>query len=124
MRLKAVDAPETRQSCGRPDGSEYPCGKLATAAPRVRIGTSRVECETMERGRYGRHLAICRNPGMAISLNEWLVLNGHVLAYRHFDKRYVAQENSARAAMIGIWQGHFQAPWNWYKERRAKRNGR
>ena len=40
------------------------------------------------------------------------------LAYRKYSKRYVPEENNARAAKRGMWAGEFVAPWAWRKGKR------
>ncbi len=46
IRLQGIDAPETRQTCSRPDGSLYRCGKFATAVLVTKIGTQKVICKS------------------------------------------------------------------------------
>lgn len=43
---------------------------------------------------------------------------GYALAYRRYTLDYVDEEDAARDAGAGIWQGEFVAPWEW---RRGKR---
>jgi hypothetical protein len=40
------------------------------------------------------------------------------LAYRKYSKRYVPEEDKARAAKRGMWAGEFVAPWDWRKGKR------
>ncbi len=45
---------------------------------------------------------------------------GLALAYRKYSKRYVPEEDEAKAAKRGLWAGEFAAPWDW---RRGERLG-
>jgi len=115
IRLDAIDAPESGQTCRR-DGEIWRCGQKAALALAEKIGQSTVRCEDRGRGRYGRIIAICFARGE--DLNAWLVAQGWALAYRRYSTEYVSQEEAARAAGLNIWRGEFVAPWEW---RRGKR---
>lgn len=118
IRLKGIDAPELSQTCELADKTPYQCGEDATAALRMKIGSARVSCEILGRGRYRRFLGLCFANGMKESLNEWLVANGHAMAYRKYSEQFVPQENEAMAAGRGIWQGSFIKPWEYRKGKR------
>lgn len=111
IRGDGFDAPEAKQTCQRADGQPYPCGLEATAALRALIGGRPVSCRPQGVDRYKRTLAAC-SVG-SVDIGAWMVVNGHAIAYRHFSLRYTPQEDIARAAGRGIWQGRFQAPWEW-----------
>lgn len=117
VRIEGIDAPETHQKCEDATGATYPCGKDATKALKVRIGSDSVTCKGEGRGRYGRLLGFCAFADGS-DLNEWVVLQGHALAYRKYSTRYVEAEAKAKAAKRGIWAGRFVNPWDW---RRGKR---
>ncbi|NBW05383.1 MAG: thermonuclease family protein, partial [Alphaproteobacteria bacterium] len=38
---------------------------------------------------------------------------GMALAYRRYADDYIADEEAARAARLGLWAGQFDAPWEW-----------
>ncbi|MDP9196879.1 MAG: thermonuclease family protein [Pseudomonadota bacterium] len=38
-------------------------------------------------------------------MNAWLVRNGWAVAYRQYSQDYVSDEDSAKGAKKGIWQG-------------------
>jgi endonuclease YncB( thermonuclease family) len=59
IRILDVDAPESRQTCTRPDGSEWKCGQRAATALSDWIGTRIVTCDADRKDRYGRWLARC-----------------------------------------------------------------
>ena len=116
IRLYGIDAPESQQTC-RAAGQRWACGEQATRALTDRIGSQPVQCEERDRDSYGRSVAVCHlaghdfNDGQA--LNSWLVSRGWALAYRQFSEAYVAEEDAAKAAGVGIWRGAFVAPWEW-----------
>ena len=52
------------------------------------------------------------------NVNARLVYEGLALAYRKYSKKYVPEENKARAAKRGLWAGEFIPPWDWRKGKR------
>ena len=117
VRIEGIDAPERHQKCENSQGAVYGCGKAATAALKARIGSEPVTCKGEGRGRYGRLIGFCFFAD-GTDLNEWVVLQGHALAYRKYSTRYVEAEDKARDARRGIWAGRFIKPWNWRKGKR------
>jgi endonuclease YncB( thermonuclease family) len=115
IRFHGIDAPESRQSCSV-SGRRYACGQQATEALKQLIGGNPVSCEEKDIDRYKRLVAVCSVGN--IDLNAAMVSQGWALAYRRYSSDYVPEEESARAARRGIWQGDFTAPWEW---RRSKR---
>ena len=49
------------------------------------------------------------------SVQDWLVRNGHAVAYRAYSTEFVDAEIAARNAKAGIWAGEFVMPWDWRK---------
>jgi endonuclease YncB( thermonuclease family) len=117
IRLFGIDAMESAQRCQKA-GKQYLCGKEAAFALADQIGSQVVRCEHEDIDRYKRVVATCSAGG--IDLNQWMVARGQALAYRRYSDRYVPDEEKARAARLGIWDGEFQAPWNY----RHGRSGR
>ena len=117
VRLMGIDAPERGQHCRDGAARSYPCGAEATAALRCRIGGADVRCEASGRDGYGRAIAVCFAAD-GVDLNGWLVREGHALAYRHFSPAYVGDEEAARRARRGVWEGTFVPPWRWRKGER------
>ena len=67
---------------------------------------------------YGHIVAVCRAGGE--DLNARLVSQDWALAYRHYSRAHVADEETARAAGHGsIWRGAFTAPLDWRRGDRA-----
>lgn len=111
MRLNGVDAPESSQKCKDAGGKLYRCGAAAANALDAWINRNPVTCEVTGKDRYGRSLADCSVRGA--SVQDWLVSNGHALAYRSYSTAYVPAELKAKEAKAGIWAGEFVAPWDW-----------
>ena len=119
IRLIGIDAPERRQTC-RIHGREWPCGIEARDALRRLVRGRTVTCDVLGRDRWRRALAVCR--AGALEFNREMVRRGWALAW--YPKRavpgpdYEAEEEEARAAKRGIWQGRFTEPWVWRRQRR------
>ena len=121
VRLHGIDTPESRQSCERADVTRWRCGKAATQALRRMVADQRVTCRDDGRGRglCGRLRAFCYLPD-GTDLSGWLVRSGHGVAYWRHSKRYVPQEEAAKAEGIGIWQGRFVEPHRWRRGDRLR----
>lgn len=113
IRLNGIDAPESRQMCGRSDGSQYRCGQAAAFALANWIARSVVSCEPHGHDRYRRVIATCYVRGEDVGRR--MVRDGHALAFRRYSPVYVPDEEQAQAAKLGVWQGRFVAPWDWRK---------
>jgi endonuclease YncB( thermonuclease family) len=100
-------------SCGQADGKPNRCGQQAALALADMIGAKTVRCEERDRDRNGRTCFIG-----AEHIDAWMVRQGWALAYRKYSTAYVREEDQARAARRGIWQGEFTAPWEWRAARR------
>ena len=111
IRLNGIDAPESRQPCERPDGSDYRCGQLAAFALTDWIGRSTVICAPTGRDRYRRVLATCF--AREQDIGQWMVRQGHALAFRRYSTIYVSDEDDSRRSSRGMWQGRFVTPWDW-----------
>ncbi len=110
IRLNGIDVPESDRVCLRA-GERYPCGRLAALALDELINRRPVICRVTGRDRYRRALATCGVAG--IEINDWLVRNGHAIAYRKYSEDYIGSEDEAHNARRGIWVGEFDAPWDW-----------
>jgi endonuclease YncB( thermonuclease family) len=113
IRLHGIDALESKQSCMR-GGETWGCGQAAALALAERIGRQPIACEQRDIDRYKRTVAICRSGEE--NLNAWLVRSGWAMAYRQYSRDYVADEEQARAARVGIWAGEVQPPWEWRRK--------
>lgn len=114
IRFNGIDAPESAQRCQSSSRKAYACGRDAAKALDVFLAASRpVTCQFVEWDQYGRFVGNCvRADGR--SVQEWVVANGHALDWpRYSNGAFAAQEASAKASRLGIWQGDFQKPWDW-----------
>ena len=116
IRLHGIDAPESRQDCRDATGAAWRCGQKAALALADHIGRTPVRCESKAHDRYRRLVATCFLG--AENLNRWMVATGWAVAYRHYSRNYVADEERARAARLGIWIGGFTMPWDWRTSRK------
>ncbi len=111
VRLTGVDAPESGQKCLDAKHRFVRCGSIAANALDAWINRNPVTCAIEDRDRYGRFIGKCSVRGA--NMQEWLVTNGHALAYRNYSTAYVSAELKARKAKAGIWAGEFISPWDW-----------
>jgi endonuclease YncB( thermonuclease family) len=117
IRFFGMDAPESAQLCGDQSGAAYACGDKATSELRSLIGQSAVACRQRDTDRYGRAVAVCFVGSEDLSAE--MVRKGWALAYRHYSLDYVPQEDEAHYARVGMWVGHFEAPWDWRHEHKG-----
>jgi endonuclease YncB( thermonuclease family) len=113
IRLHGIDAPENKQLCKK-NSKEYSCGKIATDALAKKINRNQVRCRVQDRlDRYKRYVGVCFVE--SINLNQWMVRNGHAVAYRKYSKDYIKDENYAKKNKLGLWSGDFINPEKWRK---------
>ncbi|NBN78521.1 thermonuclease family protein [Microvirga tunisiensis] len=111
LRLEGIDAPELAQTCRRPDGRSYACGKVAAEALARLVAAGPLRCSGDTQDGYGRRLATCEAAGR--NINAAMVLNGHAFAFTRYSASYVAEEAAARAARTGLFAGTAEAPWDY-----------
>jgi endonuclease YncB( thermonuclease family) len=70
IRILDIDAPEGRQTCTKPDGTEWRCGQQAALALADWIGQGTVTCASDSRNNYGLLLARCVVAGEDVA--NWL----------------------------------------------------
>lgn len=117
IRLHGIDAPESGQQCKDVKGNTYRCGQMAAKQMSGYVSGKTVNCEILDKDRYGRFIARCLVNGTDV--NELLVKEGWALAYRQYSKDYVSAEGQAKRNNIGLWQGKFVEPWNWRRGERV-----
>ena len=118
IRLHGIDAPESGQQCKDVNGKTYRCGQMAAKQMSGYVTGKTVNCEILDKDRYGRFIARCLVNGTDV--NELLVKEGWALAYRQYSKDYVRAEGQAKQNNIGLWQGKFVEPWNWRRGERLE----
>ena len=116
IRLHGIDAPESGQQCKDANGNSYRCGQMAAKQMSGYVSGKTVNCEILDKDRYGRFIARCLVDGTDV--NELLVKEGWALAYRQYSNDYVSAEGQAKLVNIGLWQGKFVEPWNWRRGER------
>ena len=113
IRLHGIDAPEKKQNCTK-NAKEYNCGIVATEALINKISKNVVKCLIQKnKDRYNRFIGVCF-VGQE-DLNRWMVRNGYAIAYRHYSKDYILDEEYAKKKKIGLWSGTFLEPEKWRK---------
>jgi len=124
FRLEGIDAPEMRQKCKKESlkissiigftfYKDYSCGKVSKEKLISKIKGSEIKCIFTTKDRYKRYIATCYKG--KINLNQWMVRNGHAIAYRRYSKKYVLDEDFAKENKLGLWQGKFMNPEKWRK---------
>jgi endonuclease YncB( thermonuclease family) len=108
IRLFAIDAVESRQSCTTFTGQRWPCGRKSALALADKIGTRHVTCVPLDRDRYGRIVARCFVGDQDIA--AWSVANGWALAWARYSAEYLPLQDKARSLGLGIWSGTFEDP--------------
>lgn len=113
IRLSAIDAPESGQTCTGENGKPWRCGTMAARAMDDLAGGKTLACEERDVDRYGRIVAVCF--AGQIDVGAALVAAGLAVAYRKYGLDYVDAEQTAKVAHRGIWAGSFEWPWDWRK---------
>jgi endonuclease YncB( thermonuclease family) len=111
LRIHGIDAPEMAQPCER-HGRPYACGEAARDAMAAILGNGRLACEQLDTDQYRRRIVRCHDE-QGRDIGAELVRQGWALAFTRFSSDYAAQEAAARAARRGLWDGRFDAPWDW-----------
>jgi endonuclease YncB( thermonuclease family) len=118
IRLEGIDAPEGGQRCNLRWYGTWDCGRAATTALAQILKDRIVSCDDRGGDKYGRTLGVCTVDNRDI--NSEMVRIGLAWAFVKYSPLYVAQEQDARSAKIGVWQAATQAPWEW---RAAQKTG-
>ena len=113
IRLHAIDAPETNQTCGK-NSEIWKCGLESTKFLKKLIGNNKIKCITKSKDRYDRFIGVCYKDNL--DLNSEMVLNGWAIAYRYYSLDYVVQEEEAKQNKRGIWIGNFEEPYLFRKK--------
>ena len=124
IRLEGIDAPEIKQTCkkeklkissiiGYTFYEDYHCGKVSKKNLETKVDGSKIKCISYSKDRYKRYLATCYKN--KINLNQWMVRNGHAVAYIRYSKKYLLDEDFAKQNKLGLWRGKFLNPEKWRK---------
>ena len=108
IRLHGIDAPEYRQTCTI-DKEIWNCGIESKIALENFILKKEVVCKIIDVDRYRRFVATCFLENQ--NINQYMVRNGWVIAYRYYSMKFVKDEEFAKKNKLGIWQGSFIEPY-------------
>ena len=75
-----------------------------------KIGNKTPECISEGKDVYNRTLAECFINGK--SLSKFLVRSGYAFAYRKYSKKFIEDEDFAKANKNGMWAMKFKYPWD------------
>ena len=109
IRFSGIDTPELKQNCIK-DSIEIACGIKARDILINKIGNQKVSCVSEGKDQFKRILAECFVNN--ISLSRFLVRSGYAFAYRKYSKKFISDEEFAKSNQIGMWNMHFEFPWN------------
>ena len=112
IRFTGIDTPELKQTCFKEEVID-PCGVTAKEILIEKIGDNIVECISEGKDQYKRTLAECFVNDE--SLSSYLVRSGYAFAYRRYSKKFIPDEEYAKANQIGMWSMKFDYPWDYRK---------
>ena len=112
IRFSGIDTPELKQTCIK-DGENNSCGLTAKQILIDKIAKNKVICIKEGKDRYKRILAECFVNNE--SLSRYLVRSGYAFAYRKYSKKFIIDEDYARANKLGMWSMEFEYPWDFRK---------
>ena len=113
IRFSGIDTPELKQMCTQ-QGINVLCGITAKQILIDKIADNKIICIREGKDRYKRTLAECFVNDE--SLSSYLVKSGYAFAYRRYSKKFIADEDFARANKIGMCSMEFDYPWDWRKK--------
>jgi len=112
IRFTGIDTPELKQTCIN-KGIIDPCGVTAKEILIDKISDNEVECISEGKDQYKRTLAECFVNNE--SLSSYLVRSGYAFAYRKYSKKFISDEDYAKANKMGMWSMKFDYPWDYRK---------
>lgn len=123
VRISGIEAPESRQPCYRANGRRWNCASAAKTGLARMVRGHTVTCTPSGTDDDGNVLAECVIDGTTNVAAE-LVRRGYVFATSSFFNSLSSEEEAARKAKAGIWQGEIQRPQEWRDQewRDAKRD--
>mgnify|MGYP005659321519 FL=1 len=109
IRFSGIDTPELNQTCVK-EGVKNSCGLTAKQILIDKIIDNKVKCIKEGKDRYKRILAECFVNNE--SLSRYLVRSGYAFAYRKYSKKFIIDEDYARANTLGMWSMEVEYPWD------------
>ncbi len=116
VRLWGVDAPEKTQPCFI-DGEFWDCFAVAIRTLETMVHEQELTCTQRlddSRRRRGKVYVVCMIGDTDVGWE--MVRLGMAVAFREQSEDYVAAEDTAHEAGVGVWRGQFQMPWEWMQE--------
>jgi endonuclease YncB( thermonuclease family) len=114
-RVNGIDAPEYGQKCKAQSRGTWPCGKEAVAALISLVDGKGVRCDSITEDGFGRTVATCYADDKDIG--ALMVEQGWAWAFVKYSDVYVAEEQVARDAGLGIWQADTMPAWEYRAQR-------
>lgn len=111
VRLAGIEAPDPAQPCFKANGKRWSCADAATHALSRLVRGRKIACELSNPDKGLISLAHCRAGDIDIAAE--LVKEGHVFASEGYFRTYGSEEEAARAAKLGLWQGQNERPSIW-----------
>ena len=111
VQLAGIDAPDPAQPCFKANGKRWPCADAASQALNRLVRGRRIACELSNTVNSPIPLGHCRAGEIDIAAE--LVKDGHVFASEGYFRTYGTEEETARAAKLGLWQGQNERPSLW-----------
>ena len=112
IRFSGIDTPELKQTCLKDNVKNF-CGIEAKQILVDKIADNKVKCVKEGKDQYKRTLAECFVNNE--SLSSYLVRSGYAFAYRKYSKKFINDEDYARANKLGMWAMEFEYPWDFRK---------
>ena len=109
IRFSGIDTPELKQTCMKGEQKVF-CGMFAKMLLIKKIGNETPKCISEGKDAYKRTLAECFINGESLSV--FLVRSGYAFAYRKYSKKFIKDEDFAKANKLGMWAMTFQYPWD------------
>ena len=109
IRFSGIDTPELKQTCLH-NNEIVDCGMSAKILLIKKIGNKTPECISEGKDVYNRTLAECFINGK--SLSKFLVRSGYAFAYRKYSKKFIDDEDFAKANKNGMLEMKFKYPWD------------
>jgi endonuclease YncB( thermonuclease family) len=111
VHISGVEAPEQGQPCHRANGRRWNCASAAKSGLARLVRGRTVTCTPSSQEAGGYVNARCRVGATDVATE--LVRRGYVFAASSFFNSLSSDEDAARDAKAGIWQGDVQRPQEW-----------
>ena len=108
IRIHGVDAVEFDQTCVRPNGTTWACGKWVTQKTRDRWAGRHAQCDVVTIDQCDRFVAKCWLDGQDIGAE--VVRAGLATAFQRYSTDYVDLELAAKSRGAGLWSSEFVQP--------------